>query len=62
MRDVKADIKNKTKEQVTTDYLREEMNKQAAEIKQTVLSSLQSEVRALREQTEEHQRQIKESL
>ena len=81
LREVKADIAdiaNSAKEQVTTDYLSTEMNKQTANIETVqsdmtsqseVVKELQSEVRTLvtafREQTEmvvEQQRQIKESL
>ena len=48
MQEVKADIDNiakSTKEQVTTDCLREEMNKQAAQILETVQSEVK-EVKA----------------
>ena len=72
--ELQAQLKEVKTDQVTTDYLREEMNKQAVQIQQTVQSDLrvkelQSEVRSLaaslREQTElvvEQQRQIKETL
>ena len=72
--ELQAQLKEVKTDQVTTDYLREEMNKQAVQIQQTVRSDLrvkelQSEVRSLaaslREQTElvvEQQRQIKETL
>ena len=57
--EVKADIADIAKERVTTDYLSSEMNKQAAQIKSDMMTSqsevvrqLQSEVTALRDQTE----------
>ena len=61
LKEVKADIANSTKDQVTTDYLSTEMNKQAEKIETVrsdmtsqseVVKELQSEVTALRKQTE----------
>ena len=40
LKEVKADIAKSTKEQVTTTCLREEMNKQAAQILETVQSEV----------------------
>ena len=45
MKEVKADIAKSTKEQVTADCLREEMNNQAAQILETVQSEVK-EVKA----------------
>ena len=74
--EVKADIANSAKEQVTTGYLKTEMNKQAAKLAETVQSDmtsqsevvkeLQSEVRtlvtAIPEQTRAQLKEVKADI
>ena len=48
-KEVKADIAKSTKEQVTTDCLKEEMNKQAVQMQQIVQSDLSSQSEVVKE-------------
>ena len=47
--ELQAQLKEVKIDQVTTDYLREEMNKQAAQIQQTVQSDLSSQSEVVKE-------------